>query len=241
MYCCLRKKKNGKGRSALLPEISVWNPPSSRLTAAGRKTFEDLGYAVIEVTLPTSEYVVPAYYTIATAEASSNLARFNGIRYGHRPSFAENPEELVRTARDEGFGDEVKLRILLGTYVLRSGFQDQYYLRAQKIRTAIRNDLNRVFSDVDMILLPVFPTQAFPHGDAGLDAFQQKLADRFTCTANLAGIPAFAFPVGVENGLPLGMQLMAPPFAEQLLFDTVSRYEEKYPSPVPPVNFLDWS
>ena len=196
--------------------------------------FAGLGYELTEIDLPMLEYVVPAYYTIATAEASSNLARFNGMKYGFRPVYAENPDDLVRKARNEGFGDEVKLRILLGTYVLRSGFQDQYYLRAQKIRTAIRMDFDRVFSSVDMILMPVFPTRAFPHGKDGLDSFQQKAADKFTCTANLAGIPAFSFPSSVEDGLPVGMQLLAPAFAEDLLFNAVSRFEKIYPAPMPP-------
>ena len=186
--------------------------------AACRKRLSELGCRTFDVELPTLDYVVPAYYTIATAEASSNLARFNGIRYGHRTEWAENPDELVRKSRDEGFGDEVKLRILLGTYVLRAGFQDQYYVRAQKIRTAIRNDFDRVFTAADMILMPTFPTVAFKHGDDGLSPFQQKLADKFTASANLAGIPALTFPCGTGDTLPAGMQLVAPAFEEERLF-----------------------
>jgi aspartyl-tRNA(Asn)/glutamyl-tRNA(Gln) amidotransferase subunit A len=175
------------------------------------------------------DYVVPAYYTIATAEASANLARFNGIRYGYRPEWAENPDELVETARDDAFGDEVKLRILLGTFVLRSGFQDQYYTRAQKIRTAIRNDLDKAFEEVGTIMMPVFPTLAFPHGENGLNPFQQKVADKFTATANLAGYPALSFPCGLENGLPVGMQFLAPAFEEERLFDASSKFEKEFP------------
>lgn len=182
------------------------------------EALEDRGYTTKRIELSTLEYVVPAYYTIAAAEASANLARYNGVRYGYRPIFSENPDELMRKARTEAFGDEVKLRIVLGTYVLRSGFQDQYYTRAQKIRTLIRNELDTWFDTVDAIVLPNFPTQAFPHGDAGMDPFQQKVADRFTGTANLAAIPALTVPSGTENGLPVGMQLMAPAFREDRLF-----------------------
>ena len=193
-----------------------------------------VGFAVTEVALPTMEYAVPAYYTIAAAEASANLARFTGIRYGLRPDFAENPDELVRTARDQGFGAEVKLRILLGTYVLRSGFQDQYYLRAQKVRTAIRNDFDRLFAEIDVLLMPVFPTTAFPHGDAGLTPFQQKVADRFTTTANLAGVPALALPAGIEAGLPVGVQVLAPAFHEHRLFAVGRALAGALPLTTPP-------
>ncbi len=187
------------------------------------------GYEIAEVPLGMLDYVVPAYYTIATAEASANLARFTGVRYGYRPDYAENPEELVRKSRSESFGEEVKLRILLGTYVLRSGFQDQYYLRAQKIRTAIRNEFNAVFSQVQAMLLPVYPVQAFAHGEGELDAFQQKLADKFTSTANLIGAPALAIPGGTEGGLPVGVQLMAPAFGEARLFEVARRFAELVP------------
>ncbi|MFP4561994.1 MAG: Asp-tRNA(Asn)/Glu-tRNA(Gln) amidotransferase subunit GatA [Spirochaetia bacterium] len=194
--------------------------------------FEKLGYNVREIEIPALEYTVPAYYTIAMAEASSNLARYNGIRYGYRAKGAETYEEMVMRSRSEGFGPEVKLRILLGTYVLRSGFQDQYYLRAQKIRTAIRNGFDASFGGVDLILMPVYPTNAFPHGEGGLDPFEQKLADKFTGAANLAGIPALAFPAGLTGGgIPSGMQLMAPPFEEGRLFAAARRWEEAYPPP----------
>lgn len=202
--------------------------------ARSSEQMKKLGYRVTTVELPTLEWAVPAYYTIAAAEASANLARYNGIRYGLRPDYAENPEELVRAARDQGFGPEVKLRILLGTYVLRSGFQDQYYLRAQKVRTAIRNDLSRVFESVDVLCMPVFPTQPFAHGDAGLTPFQQKVADRFTSTANLAGLPALALPTGLDNGLPLAVQLMAPAFHEYRLFQVARVLEQQTPLQSPP-------
>ena len=201
--------------------------------AAYDKAVEGLkkaGYGITEAELPMLDYGIAAYYTIAMAEASANLARYNGVRYGHRSTEAEGFENLVMKSRDEGFGDEVKLRILLGTYVLRSGFQDQYYTRAQKIRTAVRNEIDAVFEKADLIMMPVFPTTAFRHGDLSLDQFQQKLADKFTAAANLAGLPAMAFPVSVEGGLPAGMQLMGPVFAEERIF----RAAEKIVGQLPP-------
>jgi len=210
------------------------DPGVAEAYAQVRQELLALGYEIVEMQLPMLDYAVPAYYTIATAEASANLARFNGIRYGHRPVYSENPEELVQKSRDEGFGAEVKLRILLGTYVLRSGFQDQFYLRAQKIRTALVRDFDKVFSQVDGFLLPVFPTQAFSHGDGGLDPFQQKVADKFTTTANLTGLPALAIPTGVSGGLPTGVQFMAPAFCEDRLFGLARRLKSNLTLGEPP-------
>lgn len=196
---------------------------------AARERLEALGHTLVEIRLPSLKYTVPTYYTIATAEASANLARFDGIRYGTRPEYAENPEELIDKARGAGFGSEVKLRILLGTFVLRSGFQDQYYNRAQRIRTGIRRDFDRVLSEVDAILMPVFPTRAFGRGEAGLSPFAQKAADVFTCCANLAGLPALSFPATVEGGLPVGVQLVGRAFAEAALLDLADGYEAAHP------------
>jgi aspartyl-tRNA(Asn)/glutamyl-tRNA(Gln) amidotransferase subunit A len=196
--------------------------------------YKDWGYTIVELDLSTLEYVVPAYYTIAMAEASANLARYTGIRYGLRPVYAENPDELVEKSRTAGFGDEVKLRIMLGTYVLRSGFQDQYYHKAQKVRTLIRQELEKAFQKVDVILSPVFPTPAFKRGEGALTSFQQKVADKFTCTANLAGIPALSIPAHVENGLPVGFQVMAPAFGESRLFDVAKKWASEYPAPPAP-------
>jgi aspartyl-tRNA(Asn)/glutamyl-tRNA(Gln) amidotransferase subunit A len=207
-------------------------------TAAGyrrmREVEEGLGIATEEIELATIDYVVPAYYTIATAEASANLARFNGVRYGERPVFAENPEDLVRKSRAEGFGSEVKTRILLGTYVLRSGFQEQYYQRAQRIRTAIRNEMASLFDRFDVLLLPVFPTVAFRHGQGDLDAFQQKVADRFTSLANLTALPALSVPAGIHEGLPVGIQVMGPAFAEERLLSLAERVAASIPFERPP-------
>ena len=202
---------------------------------------ENLGYTLKEVEIPSLDYTVPAYYTIAMAEASANLARFNGIRYGLRPENPESYEDLIRQARTQGFGEEVKLRILMGTYVLRSGFQDQYYIKAQKIRTMIKNGFDSVFESVDCVLMPVFPCASFPHGEAGLTPFQQKLADNYTSSANLAGIPALSFPVTVSHGLPVGMQLAAPHFGEKRLFGVARKWHEAFPPELCPGFSQEWA
>lgn len=219
---------------AVLKVSSGLSPAVERTYREHQKAWMDLGLRLVEVEIPALEYAVPVYYTIATAEASANLARFNGIRYGVRPDFAENPTELVRKARTRGFGLEVKRRILLGTYVLRSGFQDQYYHRAQRIRTLIRRDFEAVFFQAQALLLPVYPTQAFPRGEGGLSHFQQKLADKFTVGANLTGYPAIAIPAGIVDGLPVGFQLMAPPFQDRSLLAMARLWERNFPTPFPP-------
>ncbi len=224
--------------AALEPEVAAG-------FAMAVERLRELGHEIVEVDLPSLKYGVPAYYTIATAEASANLARFDGIRYGNRPAWAENPDDLIDKARGGGFGDEVKLRILLGTFVLRSGFQDRYYLRAQRIRAGIRRDFDRVLSSVDAsasvdaaasvdaVLMPVFPTRAFGRGEAGLSPFAQKAADLYTCCANLAGLPALSFPASVEGGLPVGVQLVGRAFAEGTLLDIAEGYESNHPIPRP--------
>jgi aspartyl-tRNA(Asn)/glutamyl-tRNA(Gln) amidotransferase subunit A len=199
-----------------------------------REAVKALGFETEDVELKTIEYVVPAYYTIATAEASANLARFNGVRYGDRPIYAENPEDLVRKSRAGGFGAEVKTRILLGTYVLRSGFQEQYYQRAQRIRTAIRNEMSDLFDRYDALVLPAFPTAAFRHGQGELDAFQQKIADRFTSLANLTALPALSVPAGVYDRLPVGIQVMGPMFSEERLLSIAEAVAERIPFQRPP-------
>lgn len=215
------------GELGLTPEVE-------RNYRATIEVLRGLGYTLEPVNLATLEYVVPAYYTIAAAEASANLARFNGVRYGYRPVFAENPEELMRKARSEAFGDEVKLRIVLGTYVLRSGFQDQFYVRAQKIRTLIRRELDELYVRYAAVLMPVFPRQAFEHDAEDMPPFQQKVADRFTGIANLAAVPALSFPTGIEAGLPVGMQLMGPRFSEEALLAIAERFAAEVPPVAPP-------
>jgi aspartyl-tRNA(Asn)/glutamyl-tRNA(Gln) amidotransferase subunit A len=222
---------DGPLRVGVLKQELQLDPAVERVYRETQERLASLGFEIVEVELPMLDYVVPVYYTIATAEASANLARFNGVRYGYRPEDAENPEELVRKARDESFGDEVKMRILLGTYVLRSGFQDEYYIRAQKIRTAIRNDFVRCFESADLLLTPVSP--GLPPKLGEQSAFEQKVADLFTSAVNLAGIPALSFPAGMEGRLPVGMQLIAPQFREDRLFAAGRRFEREVPRPVP--------
>jgi len=222
----------GEGAAMMEPEVA-------RGFEAAKDGLRALGHRLVDVDLPSLKYGVPAYYTIATAEASANLARFDGIRYGKRPAYSENPDALVDGTRGAGFGDEVKLRILLGTFVLRSGFQDRYYLRAQRIRTGIRLDFDRVLSRCDAVLMPVFPTRAFGRGEQGLSPFAQKAADLFTCCANLAGLPALAFPTGVEGGLPVGVQLVGKAFGEGTLLDIAEGYEAVHPA-ARPAGFQSW-
>lgn len=233
------KRQGEKPRIGVIADIEGLAPAMESAYRERLDLIRKKGYEIVEIELPMLEYVVPAYYTIASAEASANLARYAGIRYGHRTDWADEHGELTEKSRDEGFGDEVKLRILLGTYVLRSGFKDQYYLRAQKIRTLLRNEILSAFQKVDQILSPVFPTTAFPHGDAGLDQFQQKLADKFTATANLAAIPALAFPAGQSEGLPFGLQLLGPEFSEHKLIDTASAFTELWEPKTAP-GFREW-
>jgi len=235
-------EKTGRLRIGVPREVAdvPLHPDVKKTFARTRDMLKDLGHDLEEVSFPTLDHVVSSYYVIATAEASANLARFDGVRYGHRTARADNPEAMSTASRTEGFGDEVKLRILLGTYVLRSGFQEEYYLRAQKIRTAIRGDFEKAFAGVDLVLMPVYPVPPFERGSAEADSFSQKLADIFTCAANLAGLPALSFPAGLENGLPIGMQFLAPAFAEGRLFDACRQIEKVFPSPDAPGFPADW-
>jgi aspartyl-tRNA(Asn)/glutamyl-tRNA(Gln) amidotransferase subunit A len=190
-----------------------------------------LGAEIINVSLPHTEYAIASYYMIASAEASANLARFDGVRYGHR---AENPRNLLdhygRT-REEGFGPEVKRRIILGTYVLSSGYYEAYYARAQKVRTLIRRDFAEAFANVDAIISPTSPAPAFPLGEKSADPLQMYLADIFTNAANLAGICGISLPCGfaqMENGtrLPIGLQLLGQAFDEGRILQIAHAYEQ---------------
>jgi aspartyl-tRNA(Asn)/glutamyl-tRNA(Gln) amidotransferase subunit A len=231
-------------------EAAKLEPEVRRGFEAAKERFIALGYKLEDVELPILKYGVPAYYTIAAAEASANLARFDGIRYGRRPGWAENPDDLIDKTREAGFGAEVKLRILLGTFVLRSGFQDRYYLRAQRIRAGIRRSFEALLGSsgygggsprFDAILMPVFPTRAFGRGDAALSPFAQKAADLYTCCANLAGLPALSFPAQVEGGLPVGVQLLGRAFAEGVILDIAETYEAAHPFPRPQGYRAFWS
>ncbi len=194
---------------------------------AAVKTYERIGAEILEVSLPHAEYAVAAYYLIATAEASANLARFDGIRYGRRVE-DEDPFALHSKTRGEGFGAEVKRRILLGTYALSSGYYDAYYLRAQKARTLIRQDFLNAFEKVDLLLAPVAPAPAFPIGEKTADPLQMYLSDVFTISANLAGNCAISLPCGWTKSpkLPIGFQLLGKPFGEATLLKAAYAFEQ---------------
>jgi aspartyl-tRNA(Asn)/glutamyl-tRNA(Gln) amidotransferase subunit A len=182
---------------------------------AAVKYYEGQGCAVRDVSLPHTSLAVPVYYIIATAEASSNLARYDGVRYTHRSASAKDAVDLYFKSRAEGFGPEVKRRIILGTYVLSSGYYDAYYLRAQKVRTLIRGDFEKTFQEVDAVLTPTTPTAAFKRGEKSDDPLAMYLSDIYTISVNLAGLPGISLPCGfTQGGLPIGMQLIGRPFAE---------------------------
>ena len=208
-------------------ETEGLDPEVRRAVEAAGKELEKLGATLVPVSVPTQKYGVGTYYIIATAEASANLARFDGIRYGFRDAAAQDLMQTYRLSRAHGFGPEVKRRILLGTYVLSSGYYDAYYLRAQKVRTLIRNDFTRVFGECDLILAPTAPTPAFKRGEKAADPLAMYLADIYTITVNLAGICAISLPCGFSaGGLPIGMQLMGPALGEKRLLQAAQAYEQ---------------
>ncbi|HWY31000.1 MAG TPA: Asp-tRNA(Asn)/Glu-tRNA(Gln) amidotransferase subunit GatA [Candidatus Acidoferrum sp.] len=194
---------------------------------AAVKKFEELGAEIVEISLPHTDYAVATYYIIATAEASANLARFDGIRYGSRVE-GNDPVELYSRTRGAGFGAEVKRRIILGTYVLSSGYYDAYYLRAQKVRTLIRNDFLRAFETVDAILTPTTPTAAFKIGEKSEDPLQMYLSDIFTISCNLAGICGISLPCGFTKNpkLPIGLQILGKPLGEATMLRLAHAYEQ---------------
>lgn len=188
---------------------------------------QDLGAEVRPVSLPHTEYAVATYYIIAMAEASSNLARYDGVRYGHRAAEVEDLGDLYRTTRAQGFGSEVKRRIALGTYVLSAGYYDAYYLKAQKVRTLIRQDFLHAFNACDIIATPVAPTTAFRLGEKLADPLTMYLSDIFTIAVNLAGLPGLSVPCGFDHqGLPIGLQLIGRPFDEAILLQAGYAYEQ---------------
>jgi aspartyl-tRNA(Asn)/glutamyl-tRNA(Gln) amidotransferase subunit A len=190
------------------------------------KTLESLGAVCEEVSLPHTEYALPAYYIISSAEASSNLARYDGIRYGRRAEdYSDITDMFVRT-RSEGFGQEVKRRIMLGTYALSSGYYDAYYKKAQQVRTLIKADFDRVFEDCDIIVGPTSPTVAFRIGEKIDDPLQMYLSDVYTIPVNIAGLPALSVPCGFSEGLPVGLHFIGKPFAESTLLRAAYAYEQ---------------
>ena len=200
-----------------------------------RKAFDEavaqlrkLGAEIVQVSMPHTEYAIPTYYIVATAEASSNLARFDGVRYGRRTEgSATTLLEMYTRSRDEGFGSEAKRRIILGTFVLSSGYYEAYYGHALKVRTLIQGDFQEAFGRVDVLLTPTAPTPPFRLGEKLEDPLTMYLSDILTISANLAGVPALSVPCGfTPEGLPIGMQLITKPFAEEILFQTAGAYQE---------------
>lgn len=219
-----------KGLKLGLPKeymIGGLDPDVKQATDAAVKKLTELGAEVVEISLPHTDYAVATYYIIATAEASANLARFDGIRYGARVDGAD-PIELYSRTRGAGFGAEVKRRIILGTYVLSSGYYDAYYLRAQKVRTLIRQDFLKAFETVDAIVAPTTPTAAFKIGEKSEDPIQLYLGDIFTLSCNLAGICGVSVPCGFTKSpkLPIGLQLLGKPMQEGMLLRIAHAYEQ---------------
>ena len=191
------------------------------------ETYKKLGAEISEVSLNIAEYALASYYIIACAEASSNLGRFDGVRYGHRAKEFNNLKELYRNSRTEGFGPEVKRRIILGTYVLSSGYYDAYYKKAQQVRTLVMNKFKSVFDNYDVILTPTSPTVAFDIGSKINDPLAMYLADICTVSVNIAGLPGISIPCGVDKeGMPIGMQLIGNRFTEETLLNAAYTFEQ---------------
>jgi aspartyl-tRNA(Asn)/glutamyl-tRNA(Gln) amidotransferase subunit A len=189
--------------------------------------YKQMGAEIREVSLPNLSLAVPAYYVVCPAEASSNLSRFDGVRFGHRAEGATDLESLYKLTRQEGFGDEVKRRIMTGTYVLSAGYYDAYYLKAQKVRQLISNDLARCFEEVDILAGPTTPTPAFRIGEKIDDPVQMYLNDIYTVSVNLAGLPGISVPCGLVDGLPAGLQLVGPHFAEQSVLNFAHLFQKE--------------
>jgi aspartyl-tRNA(Asn)/glutamyl-tRNA(Gln) amidotransferase subunit A len=192
--------------------------------------YRSLGATIVDVKLPHAKYCIAVYYILATAEASSNLARYDGVRYGFRAEGAHELREMYKRTRDEGFGAEVKRRIMLGTYVLSSGYYDAYYRKAQQVRQLIKDDFRNAFALCDAIATPTTPTPAFMLGEKTDDPLEMYLNDIYTCTANLAGIPGVSFPTGLSSSqLPIGMQLVGPYWSEERILRLAHAYEQANP------------
>ena len=230
---CQKLRAGVEGLTIGLPEQFFGEGLDAETAAAIEATasrLESAGAKLQNISLPVAghaEYCIGAYYVVATAEASANLSRYDGVRFGYRSGEASDLQQMYHQSRSEGFGDEVKRRIMLGTYVLSAGYYDAYYLKAQKVRTLIREDFSRAFTDCDLLLGPVSPTTAFCLGDKIDDPLQMYLNDIYTVTANLAGLPGVSVPVATaQNGLPIGAQLLAPAFAEETLLRAAHHIEQ---------------
>ena len=201
-------------------------PDVSAAVRTAIETLKGLGAEIVEVSLPHTEYAVATYYIVATAEASSNLGRYDGVRYGLRKGADQGLKQMYGASRSAGFGPEVKRRIMLGTYALSAGYYDAYYLKAMKVRTLIRQDFNEAFKSCDVLLAPTSPCTAFEAGSRMDDPLTMYLSDVLTISVNLAGLPALSQPCGFDSaGLPIGLQLIAPPLEESKLFQVAAAYE----------------
>lgn len=222
--------ENVKGLRLGVPAEYYGAGVSREVSDAVRKAIsqlESLGAVVEECSLPVTEYALATYYIIAPAEASSNLARYDGVRFGHRTSRATTPLELFKQTREEGFGDEVKQRIMIGTYALSAGYYDAFYLKAQKVRTLIKNEFDRAFERFDALVTPTAPTPAFKIGEKVDDPLQMKQSDILTIPINMAGIPAISVPCGFSgDNLPIGLQIIGPAFSEETLLRISYSYEQ---------------
>lgn len=215
--------KNGvKGMKIGVPEEFFGEGISDdvrKAVLAATDTYRALGAELVSVSMPSIDYALSAYYVISSAEASSNLARFDGVRYGYRCDDYSNIDELYRKSRSEGFGSEVKKRIMLGTFALSSGYYDAYYKKALQVRSLVRKDFDEAFGKCDFIISPVTPTVAYKIGEKTGDSLQMYMGDAYSVPVNIAGIPALTLPCGIgEGGMPVGMQLIGPAFSEGLLY-----------------------
>ncbi|WP_454061716.1 Asp-tRNA(Asn)/Glu-tRNA(Gln) amidotransferase subunit GatA [Candidatus Nitrospira salsa] len=229
-YTRFVKKKDVKKLTIGVPKeffSEGLDPEVEQHVQAAIEEFKELGGTIKEISLPTTEWAIAAYYIIATAEASSNLARYDGVKYGYRTKERKGLLEMYRQTRAEGFGSEVKRRIMLGTYALSSGYYDAFYGKAQSVRTLITRDFDSAFQDVDLLVTPVMPTPAFPLGEKLQDPLQMYLSDMYTISASLAGLPAISIPCGFSQaGLPIGLQLMGRPFEESTILRAAYAYEQ---------------
>ncbi len=203
------------------------DPENARRIRDALEVLREQGATLKEVSLPNLPLSVPTYYVVAPAECSSNLARFDGVRYGYRCHDPRDLLDLYQRSRGEGFGAEVKRRIMTGTYVLSAGYYDAYYLKAQRVRALISADFERAFHEVDVVIGPTTPTPAFELGAKTADPVTMYLNDIYTIGANLAGLPAMSVPCGLVQGLPVGLQIIGPHFSEPKLFNVAHRYQQE--------------
>ena len=218
-----------KLKIAIVPQFNAGaDKQVQKALADAINVYKGLGAEIIEIDMPHLDYAIAAYYVIATAEASSNLARYDGVHYGHRSKNAKDYIEVYTKSRAEGFGKEVKRRIMLGTYALSSGYYDAYYLKALKVRNLIRGDFTKAFEKCDCIMMPVAPTTAFKIGEKIDNPLQMYLSDIYTIAANLAGVPAISIPCGFDaDNLPIGLQILSPAFTEDKLLRIARMFEKQ--------------